>query len=63
MIYLIKLIHNFFVSLSVHINSNHVAIGSNVQLCHIFFSHNSLLSARITSKLVIHFALSVAINI
>ena len=51
-----------FVSLLVHMSNNHVAIGSKVQLCHIFFSCNSLFRARIISKLVIHFGLSTAIS-
>ena len=53
---------NFFVSSHVQININPVAIGSSVQLCQIFFSHNSLLRARMTSKLLIHFGLSTAIS-
>jgi hypothetical protein len=54
---------NLFVSSHVPINIKPDAIGSNVQLCQIFFSHNSLFSTRITSKLLIHIGLSTAINI
>gem|GEM_PF-1767707 len=53
---------NFLVSLSVHIKSSPVAMGSNVPLCQIFFSPSSLFRARIISKLLSHCGLSTAIS-